>query len=152
DGAKLAFSAQVSAGGPFAVYTANADGSHIRRVTHGPRDNLRPAWSPDGTTLAFARIRDNGRSIVLVVDLNRRFTIQMSKGLATATEPSWSPDGTELAFAGRQLIGSPTICGDLCRWQIFTVDPGGGSLRQVTSLNHGLRAPDWSPDGSRFVA
>jgi Tol biopolymer transport system component len=55
-------------------------------------------------------------------------------------------------FAGRQLIGDPTTCDTICRWQLYTVDPGGGSLTRVTNADHGFRVPDWSPDGSRFVS
>src|SRR5919112_4312826 len=54
-----------------ALFTMNPDGSHIRQITHPPKDwpqDDDPAWSPDGERIAFNRqtIDDSARQIMVV--------------------------------------------------------------------------------------
>jgi TolB protein len=42
------------------VYTMNADGSELRRLTHRPGPEFDPSWSPDGTRIVY---RDSRREI-----------------------------------------------------------------------------------------
>jgi Tol biopolymer transport system component len=39
----------------------NADGSEVTRLTHNPDSDFSPAWSPDGTNIAFVRQYAAGR-------------------------------------------------------------------------------------------
>lgn len=38
----------------------NADGSHLRRLTHNSVYDNHPSWSPDGKRLVFTRASKNG--------------------------------------------------------------------------------------------
>ena len=40
------------------IYVMDADGSNVRQLTNNPAPDWSPAWSPDGTRIAFARLRD----------------------------------------------------------------------------------------------
>jgi TolB protein len=48
-------------GRPTDVYKMNADGSEVTRLTHNPDSDFSPAWSPDGTNIAFVRQYAAGR-------------------------------------------------------------------------------------------
>ncbi len=39
--------------GGYQIYLMNADGTDVRQLTHGPGENAKPAWSPDGSQIAF---------------------------------------------------------------------------------------------------
>src|SRR5689334_19079267 len=57
---KIAFTSQRD-GNP-EIYVMNADGSGQTRLTNNPRGDEFPAWSPDGTKIAFASVSDRGDS------------------------------------------------------------------------------------------
>jgi dipeptidyl aminopeptidase/acylaminoacyl peptidase len=85
------------------VYVVGLDGAEARQVTDGDFEDAWPAWSPDGSTLAFASARHEGWDLTTTNDL---FTVAADGGTPvrrTATDgscaaPVWSPDGTRLAY------------------------------------------------------
>jgi Tol biopolymer transport system component len=132
------------------IYTVRADGTDQRRLTNGPGILSGPAWSPDGTRIAFRRL-DSGSDTVEVMDAgggnlrtlatNTGFIsrdCQHREGLA------WSPDGTSLIY--------PT--GDDCMdaYGLFIVAADGSSLptRLLAPGLDSLHAA-WSPDGTRIA-
>jgi dipeptidyl aminopeptidase/acylaminoacyl peptidase len=63
DGSRLAFTSILD--GNVELWVVNADGSGLQRLTDDPAEDSAPAWSPDGTHLAFQTNRDgNWRSTV----------------------------------------------------------------------------------------
>ena len=98
-----------------------------------------PAWSPDGTRLAFATIsisgRDRGEIFVLNTDGSglRRLTRDNN-----ANNPAWSPDGAHIAFN--------SVNGNI---MVMAVD--GRDIRQLTDGDFFDANPAWSPDGTRIA-
>ena len=79
------------------VFVADADGSHVRNLTRHPSFEGWPAWSPDGTRIAFAANRNSSYQIfVMDVDGGNVQLVANTEGRATA--PKWSPDGSKIYF------------------------------------------------------
>ncbi len=131
----------------------NADGSNKTRLTKSRNDSY-PAWSPDGTKIAFSQDflspTSSERGIyVMNVDGSDQRLIRTSdhRGiivLANGYQPAWSPDGSKLAFTSG---GS----------NIHSINADGSGLTQITSPPiEGLRndydfGPAWSPDGAKIA-
>jgi TolB protein len=172
DGKKIAFERQLPcpAGGPNdgldnvcdLVYTMKRNGTGMRQpVSCGfsafapfPGNCVgvnQPAWSPDGSRLAFQyELVDPDYTGTLNVDAGIWIINADGSGLHQVTQrtpgsswdfgPQWSPDGSKLVFYRADFVAQSDA--------VFTVNVDGSGLFQVTpwALNAG-NGPDWSPDG-----
>ncbi|MBI3791007.1 MAG: CehA/McbA family metallohydrolase [Gemmatimonadetes bacterium] len=94
------------------------------RLTRGGQVDARPAWSPDGTRLAF--VRDDGRSLaIMLVDVATRAETRLVADSAIVLDPAFSPDG-------RTLYYSSGAGGDLDLWK---VDLATRATTRITTTN-----------------
>lgn len=76
------------------IYLARADGSRVRRLTRSPGDDFAPAWSPDGTHLAFTSTRrdiGDAQHDLYLMRRNGRCQRPLLVGRASASNPAWQP-------------------------------------------------------------
>src|SRR5579864_3643143 len=132
--------------GRYAIFTMPARGGPASRLTVPPAgippasENAfqdRPAWSPDGTRIAFASDR-TGRFRIHVMHADgthdRRITASKHGG---DLSPSWSPDGRSIVFS------------NTADWSLYVVDSNGSGRRRLTVSNVVRDTdPAWSPDGA----
>ena len=79
------------------VFLADADGGNPRNLTHHPAFDGWPAWSPDGTRIAFASNR-GGNQQIYVMDADGSHVTPVVHREGRATAPRWTPDGQALYF------------------------------------------------------
>ena len=127
------------------IFTVSPAGRGRRQLTTSAGENLFPAWSSDGSRIAFTSTR-TGTPELWVMDGHGRHHVQLTHApMVGGFVPSWSPDDRHIVFSA--MSGSPA------HPEIWTVDADGRSLRQLTTTVTigGSNAPSWSPDGASIA-
>lgn len=120
------------------IWLIDKSSQEARRITTGGGVDSRPAWSPDGRSLAF--VRDDSKSVGVVVrDLASGRERVIENGFAM--DPAYSPDGSALYYAS-QVSGSV---------EIWRVDLKSGVKTQTTRIGELATAPQAHPDGKRII-
>lgn len=120
---------------PRDIFIVDAATGELTHVTDSPEDDFHPAWSPDGTRMAFVSVLpETDNPEIFVADLATGETTRMTINGAVDFYPSWSPDGGSLAFSSNR-DGN---------FEIYTLDIAGQTaVRRTDSLMDDLQ-PVWS--------
>ena len=113
-----------------------------------------PAWSPDGSTIAYARSRANDDAY-----FNEDVLTMPAGGgpartlVRDARSVAWSPDGSRIAYSGTRDRNGDRCGSDECSWaaEIYVAAADGSGATRLTRGEGDDHAPVWSPDGSRVL-
>jgi TolB protein len=131
--------------GDYAIFGADADGKHARRLTKEKGDpstpaglffQVQPAWSPDGSEIAFSSARD-GIAHIYVMNADGTGTRRLTDTPKGDEHPSWSADGKRIIFSREGAL--------------FAAPADGGKARRVGHGFGSAQDPAYSPDG-RLIA
>src|SRR6266576_1341413 len=136
----------------FQIYVMNSDGSSLSQLTFPDpaRDstghvidttsNFHPAWSPDGTKIAFASTRDTNPEIY-VMNADGSQQVDLTNHGGSDLTPAWSPDGTRIAFQSDRSTN----------YAVWLMNADGSNPVRLTDPAPPSGAPSWSPDGTRIA-
>jgi hypothetical protein len=130
------------------IYTVDPGGSSLSRLA---KDATAPAWSPDGTKIAYNSFAQTSQIWVMDTDGSSKRKLPIRDPWPNVSDvgsrdpgfmkPTWSPDGTQLAFSTSTPMEN--IIPD-----IYTSDADGSDLTNLTkSPEEWESAPDFSPNG-----
>jgi TolB protein len=119
------------------VWSINADGTELTRLTRSPWPEFDPTWSPVGKRIAF-RSERNGDSEIWLMNADGSRQHRLARGIS----PAWSPDGSRIAYASPESPGSPS--------GLSIMNADGSGQRRLPNTDGG-EYPSWSPDGKRIA-
>jgi Tol biopolymer transport system component len=158
---------------PFNIWVVDANGSSpqqpLTSLTASLADSEDPAYSPDGTQIAFESARSldpnsdqpniNGVANIWVMNADGTGAHPLTKLTASEADtdtPVWSPKGDRIAFASNQafdgISNAVNANGVLNIWVTKPDDPT--SLMHLTKLDAvgaDSLQPVWSPDGTQIA-
>ena len=144
---------------PYDIYTANDDGSNLKRLTNYGVYTAEGTLSPDGQTMVFTSLKDGDLDIyTMKIDGSniRRLTSQPGYDGG----PFFSPDGKKIVYrAWHPTDSALTNYQDLLkqrlvrpnRMEIWIMNADGSDQHQITNLGGANFAPFFTPDGSRII-
>lgn len=140
------------------IYVINTDGSGFTRLVNS---GAFPAWSPDGSLIAFvhgSRFGEGVRDIYVISADGTGGPANLTGGLPSGEagrgvqSPVWSPNGSRIAFVHwtlrrtEDIIGLPGVTADVIN--VYAVNADGSGL---TRLGEGSSPLTWSPNGMHIA-
>ena len=144
----LRFTSPGSRGNNFEIVTQSIDGSVPRRVTRTKWHDVSPAWSPDGSRIAFVSHREDGPRVFTIAPDGSDERSVAPNASVQPNAPVWSPDGSRLAFvaeepecvarewvdtypANKSQYVTHAVVRMIYRESLYTADPDGSNLAKL---------------------
>lgn len=122
------------------IFLMDWDGANERRITGHRSVSLFPAWTADGSRVAYVSFLD-GAPAIYVADLATGRKHPLVTGGGFNTSPTFSPDGRRMAFT-RSLDGNT---------EIFVAGADGSNPQRLTYSGAIDTDPAWSPSGNEIA-
>ncbi len=128
------------------VFAVDSSGRRLSRITTSSVPDDDPAWSADGTRLAYSSKRNGNPEIYVVKNVGERrpVTTRITRNSARDEDPAWSPDGRRIAFTSTRKV----------RPQIYVISSTPARRPRPVPLTRDRannQHPAWAPSGSQIA-
>ena len=120
----------------FSLVVADSDGYNEQAVLEQNEPIMSPAWSSDGSHLAYVSF-ETGHAVIYVQSLYTNQRMELANFRGSNSAPAWSPDGKQLAIVLTRDGSS----------QIYLIRSDGSGVRRITFSGAIDTEPNFSPDG-----
>jgi Tol biopolymer transport system component len=145
---------------PYNIFTANADGTDLKKITDNPKYDAEPVVSADGKQIVFGSQRD-GNFDVYIMNADGSNMRRLTDRMGYNGGPWFSPDGTKIVWRAWY----PETDAEKSQWKdsmennyilafpldLWVMDVDGSNKRMVLHNAATNFAPSWHPDGKRII-
>lgn len=122
------------------IFVGRTSGVPVTQLTANNFEEHDPAYSPDGSRIAFRSNRD-GNHEIYVMNADGSGPVRLTNNPADDLNPEWSPDGAKIAFRSNRDGND----------EIYVMNADGSNVTRLTNHVAFDANPSWSPDGTRIA-
>lgn len=139
DGSKIAFVSNKDGSPRIYMMNVPASGTSLNDIkatliTKRNRESTAPAWSPDGTKIAYCSIT-NGVRQIWIYDITKREEWQLTQGAGNKENPTWAPNSLHLMFNSTEA--------NAC--EMYLVNLNQSDATKISGGSGEKRFPSWEP-------
>jgi Tol biopolymer transport system component len=145
---------------PYDIFTANADGSGLTKITDNPKYDAEPVVSSDGKQIVFGSQRE-GNFDVYSMNADGTNIRRLTDRMGYNGGPWYSPDNTKIVWRAWY----PETAAEKAQWKdcmeknyilafpldLWIMDADGSNKRMILHNGATNFAPSWHPDGRRIL-
>ncbi|MCE5319246.1 MAG: Tol-Pal system protein TolB [Parachlamydia sp.] len=133
DGKQIAFVSNKDGSARIYIITIPAPGASLKGIkalliSKQNRESTAPAWSPDGTKLAYCAMT-NGVRQIWIYDFDKKEERQITQGQGNKENPAWAPNSLHLIYNSTGNSGSELFLINLNQPQAAKISSGSGEKR-----------------------